>query len=232
MIAMGLAVAAQASLALMWLHAGAPRHQILALVLALMSSVVVLGLGAAVLTLLGRARSSQDELKLMSTTDPMTGALNRRAFAGRAAQEYTRTRRYDRPLSVLAISADTFATIKDAHGAEEGAFFLQSLISAWQSALRTTDAIGRVADDHFAVLLPETSGSRAHELARRVRQATNELRFDFLDASERASISIGVASVETADSGIEHALARADQALREARNAGGSGANALTETAS
>jgi len=216
-LAVVLALAAQASLVVIGWQEGVPAPRTLGIALALVPALVVLALGAAFLTLLSRARASEDELALMSTSDPMTGVLNRRAFASLAAQEYTRTRRYDRPLSVLSIGVDSFDAVIEKHGDDAGDLLLQGLTSAWQNALRTTDAIGRLDADHFAVLLPETSGSRARELAERVRQASQNVAPDVVGASEGVHVSIGVASVETGDSGIEHALARADQALRESR---------------
>src|SRR5206468_7359281 len=119
---------------------GVPAPRTLGIALALVPALVVLALGAAFLTLLSRARASQDELAHMSTSDPLTGVLNRRAFVSLAAQEYTRTRRYDRPLSLLAIDIDAFKTINDAHGHDAGDEVLQALTMAWQGALRTTDA--------------------------------------------------------------------------------------------
>src|SRR4029079_10467358 len=101
----------------------------------------------------------------VSTSDALTGVLNRRAFVSLAAQEFTRTRRYDRPLSVLAIDIDGFKAINEAHGHAAGDEALQGLTMAWQGALRTTDAIGRLGGEEFAVLLPETNPQQARDLA-------------------------------------------------------------------
>ena len=230
MIAVALALVAQASLVVMWLDEVASGQRVVGVLLAALPAIVVFALGAAFLALLSRARASEDELALMSTSDPMTGVLNRRAFAGLAAQEFTRTRRYDRPLSVLSIGVDSFEATVEAHGSDAGDLLLQTLTTAWQNALRTTDAIGRLDESHFAVLLPETSGARARELADRVRSASQNVSLDFLRPGESIAISIGFAAVDTGESGIEHALARADQALRESRRSGRDG-TALTPDA-
>jgi diguanylate cyclase (GGDEF)-like protein len=166
----------------------------------------------------------------MSTSDALTGVLNRRAFVSLAGQEYTRTRRYDRPLSLLAIDIDAFKSINDAHGHEAGDEVLQALTMAWQGALRTTDAIGRLGGEEFAVLLPETNAAQARELAERVRQACETVSLEFLGADERVTVSVGVASVHTADSSIDHAIARADQALREAKAGGRNRVHAMADS--
>ena len=70
------------------------------------------------------------------------------------------------------------------------------------------------------MLLPETNLQQARDLAERVRQACQTTDLDFLREGERVTVSVGVAAVDTADSSIDHALARADRALREAKRGG------------
>ncbi|HZQ60174.1 MAG TPA: GGDEF domain-containing protein [Casimicrobiaceae bacterium] len=215
----------------LWLQARAGAASGGAVVLTLIASLIVLVLGTGLVALLSRARASEDQLAHISTSDPLTGVLNRRAFVSLAAQEYTRTRRYDRPLSVLAIDIDAFKSVNDAHGHEAGDEVLQALTMAWQGALRTTDAIGRLGGEEFAVLLPETHLAQARDLAERVRQACETVAFEFMREGERITVSVGVAAVDTADSSIDHAMARADRALREAKNGGRNRVQAFSEAA-
>ena len=156
----------------------------------------------------------------LGTTDPLTRTLNRRGFMSAAAQEFTRSVRYGRPLSVLAVKVDVVNAIGHRHGLVAQDTVLERLAAAWQAELRTTDTVGRVAREAFAILLPETPADTAVELAARIRGASGRLQFDFLPAGERVSVWVGSASTEMGDSGIEHALARAEEAL-EPRAAGG-----------
>ncbi len=184
---------------------------------AVVLSLIILFLGSTLYVVLGHVRESEQELARMATTDLLTGVLNRRGFMTAAAQEFTRTRRYERPLSVLAIDIDRFKLVNDQHGHAAGDAALQSLTVAWQAVLRTTDAVGRMGGEEFAILLPETPAYQARELADRVRQAAERVRFEFLPPEERITVSVGVAAVRISDSSIEHALARADEALYRAK---------------
>ncbi|MEO5699618.1 MAG: GGDEF domain-containing protein [Casimicrobiaceae bacterium] len=188
--------------------------------LALVLSLLIILIGAILFIALGSVRTSEFELARLATTDLVTGTLNRRGFMGAAGQEFTRAARYERPLSVLAVDIDHFKAINDAHGHEAGDAVLQQFAAAWQALLRGTDRLGRMGGEEFAILLPETDAVHARELADRVRTACAETTFPFLPAGTVVTVSVGVASMETGDSSIDHALARADRALYDAKAAG------------
>lgn len=187
---------------------------------ALVSSVVIVILGMALYVVLGHVRDSETELSSLAITDHLTGVLSRRGFMSAAGQEFTRTIRYDRPLSFLSVDIDNLKAINERYGAEMGDTVLQVFAAASQSVLRTTDTVGRTGDEEFTIILPETTAARASELAERVRQSCEQVPFDFLPAGETITVSIGVASVGTGDSSIDHALARSDTALRRAKTLG------------
>lgn len=188
--------------------------------LAVVSSLIIALLGAALYVALGRRRDAEQEPPHTMTTDVLTGILNRRGFMGAAGQEFTRSVRYDRPLSFLAIDIDRFKAINDRYGHAASDSVLQAFALALQSVLRTTDTVGRTGDEAFNVLLPETGATQAIELAQRVRLACEAAKLDFLPPGQTVTVSVGVASVGTGDSSIEHALSRADNALQRAKTAG------------
>jgi diguanylate cyclase (GGDEF)-like protein len=218
MVAVALVV--QWIMVALWLAEDPERLRGVVIGVSIAISLVLLAMAVGMFVLLGRVHESEKELARLATTDSLTGVLNRRAFGSLAAQEFTRTRRYDRPLSVLGIDIDHFKRVNDTYGHAAGDDVLQAFTVAWQTVLRTTDTIGRIGGEEFAVLLPETAGAQARELAERVRQACERLPFRFLRPGERITISVGVGCVETGDSSIDHALARADEALHEAKLAG------------
>ena len=188
--------------------------------LAAMSSVLIVLLGAALYAVLGHIRDAEQDPPHLMTADVLTGVLNRRGFMGAAGQEFTRSVRYDRPLSFLAVDIDRFKAINDKHGHVAGDSVLKAFALALQGVLRTTDTVGRTGAEAFTVLLPETGATQAIELAQRARQACEAARLDFLPAGQTVTVSVGVASVGTGDSSIEHALSRADNALQRAKSAG------------
>ena len=188
--------------------------------LAAVSSLLIVLLGAVLYAVLGHVRNAEQDPPHLMTADVLTGALNRRGFMGAAGQEFTRSVRYDRPLCFLAVDIDRFKAINDKHGRVVGDSVLKAFALAIQGVLRTTDTVGRTEAEAFTVLLPETGATQAIELAQRVRQACEAAKLDFLPPGQTITVSVGVASVGTGDSSIEHALSRAANALQRAKSAG------------
>ena len=93
-------------------------------------------------------------LTLLAKTDPLTGVSNRRSFLEGANAELERTRRYGRPLSVIALDVDHFKRINDTHGHAAGDKVLIELVLALKVGLRANDFPGRIGGEEFAVLLP------------------------------------------------------------------------------
>ena len=67
----------------------------------------------------------------------MTGTFNRRAFADIAGREFLRARRFDRPLTVLALDIDHLKAINDCHGHATGDRVLTECTDRWVHLLRT-----------------------------------------------------------------------------------------------
>ena len=125
------------------------------------SSTLLMGLGL----LLGL---QEDRLRLLATTDGLTGLLNRRQFSVYLHQELARANRYGTPLSLMVIDLDWLKAINDGHGHSAGDRAIAAVAQTLRLGLRTTDFSARYAGDEFAALLPETSAQEALGLARRL----------------------------------------------------------------
>ncbi|MDD5034659.1 MAG: diguanylate cyclase [Methylococcaceae bacterium] len=161
------------------------------------------------------------KLEQEARTDVLTGCANRRYFLELAGHELARSRRYTKELSVLMLDLDHFKAVNDLHGHQVGDLALQKLAQVCRAILRGEDAIGRLGGEEFAILLPETGGEKAIEVAERLRKeiAAAQVALDGKPPL-RFTTSIGVATVAPADSGIDTVLGRADQALYEAKRSG------------
>ncbi|HXB62525.1 MAG TPA: GGDEF domain-containing protein [Acidobacteriaceae bacterium] len=168
----------------------------------------------------------QDELESLSSTDSLTGALNRRAFDEKGNQEMERSQRYDLPMSVVAIDVDHFKELNDGFGHAGGDRVLVALADAMRSLLRSSDHLGRFGGDEFMLLLPATGLSGARDLAERLRERIDAIGVEFGGDCLEVHASFGVATLETARLGSptgnswEMLLQRADAALYRAKESG------------
>ena len=99
---------------------------------------------------------------------------------------------------------------------------VDELIDQLKRATRSSDFLGRSADDRLVVLLPHTTRAGARLLAARLIENTGALTFEHGGESARVSISIGLASSEGETALFHDALFQsAESALSEATAAGG-----------
>ncbi|MNC53560.1 Phytochrome-like protein cph2 [compost metagenome] len=85
---------------------------------------------------------------------------------------------------------------------------------------RPTDLVARYGGEEFSVILAETSGDGARQIAEHIREAVQKL--PLVDAGERPmSVSIGIATWTAAsDFNLEQLLFSADKALYQAKERG------------
>lgn len=178
--------------------------------------VVVTGIaaaaGARVVALHARLRVLQEQ----ATTDPLTGALNRRQLDVALAAAAERRRRTNERASILLLDVDRFKDVNDAFGHPEGDRVLTAIVSVLAQRLRKLDLVFRSGGEEFVVLLPGTRFNDAFEVAEELRRLVRDA--DVLP-EWRLSISIGVAEL-----GVEQSprtwIDEADAALYRAKRAG------------
>ena len=163
----------------------------------------------------------EDELKRQAHIDLLTGLNNRRYFFELAEQELARAKRHSAPLPALMLDVDHFKLVNDTHGHHVGDLVLQKLSEVCVQTLRGIDILGRLGGEEFAILLPETKGEQALEVAERLRLAVAGATVPLEQGgSIHLTVSIGVASLVATDAKVEDLLKRADTALYAAKNAG------------
>jgi two-component system cell cycle response regulator len=161
-----------------------------------------------------------DELKRLSTTDPLTGLANRRAFQTQLRDEWRRANRYKSPLSLLLIDIDGLKRINDERGHAAGDRVLQTAAHAIDAAMRRTDFGARWGGDEFAIVAPNTVRRSAEQLAQRLLgHVSGQTRAR--DAA--VTISVGVATLEPQhdrSATVERLQSAADAALYQAKSEG------------
>lgn len=161
------------------------------------------------------------ELTRLATTDPLTGAYNRRHFLNVAEDEISRALRYQRPLSVIMADIDRFKTINDNYGHGIGDLALKAMANLCNRTLRRkADLFGRLGGEEFAILLPETGIEGGIVLAERLRVKIASLQIGTPTGPLSFTSSFGVAAWGQDDKTIEDTLRRADDALYRAKEKG------------
>ena len=170
-----------------------------------------------------RLAQLNQELSVLSQTDPLTGLANRRAFDQRLAEEVSRAVRHQMPLALLVVDIDHFKAYNDHYGHPAGDGCLRQVAAVLsQCAGRPTDLVARLGGEEFAVLLPHQGGADAMQVARRCLLAVEAAAIAHAGSSitPHLTVSIGVAqSIETAHDGAA-LLAAADAALYAAKRQG------------
>ncbi|KQW46400.1 MULTISPECIES: diguanylate cyclase [unclassified Roseateles] len=154
--------------------------------------------------------------------DPLTGALNRRAFEQALTEAQAQLQR-GHGFALAMIDIDHFKRINDAHGHQAGDAALQHCVRVWQAGLREVDHLARLGGEEFCVLLPigsPTDLATAANVAERLRSQLAAQPLRWKDIELNLSASFGVALPVAGDAQGEICLARADAELYRAKAEG------------
>lgn len=166
-------------------------------------------------------KNMEEELRMLATTDPLTGVNNRRKFLETSERELARCARYNHPLCILMLDADHFKSVNDTHGHDVGDKVLKRLSDICMRELRDVDVFGRFGGEEFVATLPETSVKTALEVAERLRTALAAAEIPVTGSKPlRFTVSIGAAERTRDDKSVHDLLNRADAALYQAKESG------------
>lgn len=114
-------------------------------------------------------------LEVLSTTDDLTGLLNRRGFFALAQQQVKLANRNNKKLLLIYMDLDGLKKINDTKGHAEGDRALVEAATILKDICRESDIIGRLGGDEFAVLLFEPiSPTEEQALFTRLRDTLRE----------------------------------------------------------
>ena len=165
-------------------------------------------------------KEKREALLQLATTDPLTGASNRRQFLERLDDELARLKRKGGAVTLLMADLDHFKRVNDTYGHAAGDAVLKHFVEIVSETLRKTDEIGRLGGEEFAIVLPGEGIEGARELAERLRERIKTSPSIFENKPIPISVSIGIASLSAHDSSAEAALKRSDEALYSAKKTG------------
>jgi len=189
------------------------------------------GWAASVETLLGRRgqhlgrtvilrdvrieRAREQRLRYQADRDPLTGALNRRAFDALLAQALAEP---NARVTLAFIDIDGFKDINDFYGHATGDAVLIETTHRLSRVLRDGDALGRMGGDEFAVALVGLERGSARPIIERLEYALEPLH-EVHSATIRIDASLGIASAPEDGGDAQALLSAADAAMYRAKSA-------------
>lgn len=165
-----------------------------------------------------KLQNEKQQFEVLSSTDVLTGVLNRAGVQKRfefLCQQINSGDRY----AVFIIDIDNFKRINDRLGHDVGDVVLTEVAALIASTTRESDIFGRWGGEEFVLICPRLSESQAVALGEKIRACVHTHPFTLKDKSLVVSVSLGGA-LAVADNPFEQALRRADEALYKAKNTG------------
>jgi len=156
----------------------------------------------------GFASLEAGEWKSFATADPVTGALNHRAFQERLESQLTVARRGE-PFTVALLDIDAFSGINQVLGHAEGDAVLRAVADALCNDRSQGESVYRLSGDEFAVIAPGVGEAASLDFGRRLLGSIQRIDVPGLPG---LSASIGVASATDELCDREQLLVRADAA--------------------
>lgn len=168
-----------------------------------------------------KMEDERTRLEKLAITDFLTGVYNIRYFYHRLTEEFSRSERYNLPLSCLMLDIDHFKEINDRYGHKTGDVVLREFAQLLKKHTRKSDVFARYGGEEFIMLLAQTPVEGALKKAETLRAYVEKYRFRGLKGKKGPTVSIGVASYpELKIAGKDDLITFADNALYEAKTSG------------
>ena len=163
---------------------------------------------------------SQRQLLKIAQTDTLTGLANRARLSDIFKREQQRSRRYNTPMTLLALDLDHFKEVNDRYGHDTGDLALQHVARIFRECLRATDLAARLGGEEFGILLTNTNGQQGLEVAEKIRIAVASTPLTVNNDVIRLTLSGGVAEFGPDGETLRQLVREADKRLYEAKDRG------------
>ena len=163
----------------------------------------------------------REDLRQQAIRDPLTGLYNRRHMMEFLEQKIYRSENQHDELSIMMIDLDHFKRFNDTFGHDAGDYVLKQVAMELKQATRETDLVCRYGGEELCIVCPDTDLSEAAEIGQRlvVRIAGQGMQFNGQSLGN-VTISMGVASRNNPEVGLDMLIKEADNALYIAKEQG------------
>jgi len=172
-----------------------------------------------------RLQMQAQQMETLATTDPLTSIGNRRWFEQQALACLTGP---EPPVvAVMLVDTDSFKEINDTFGHHSGDVVLRRVAEGLRDVVSHIEGAfcSRLGGDEFVAMLPGVTATQAHDAAENFRKKIADSDFDAsllhdpmsYDSFEKATVSVGVATVQGQRIDLGTLLRWADAALYRAK---------------
>ena len=158
----------------------------------------------------------EEDLRRLATTDPLTGAFNRRSGLARLTEALLPGAASP---AVIMLDVDHFKSINDKHGHAMGDLVLCSIVVACRLLLGEGVSVVRWGGEEFLFILPGTGIEAARATGERIRTTLAATPVEAASGEIRVTVSLGLAMAMPGEAP-EALINRADAALYVAKRGG------------
>jgi len=133
-----------------------------------------------------------ETLHELAIRDPLTKVYNRSLFEDRLKQLIAEHRRAPTTAALLLIDLVRFKYVNDTLGHHVGDLLLKQIVERMDGVLRESDTLARLGGDEFTVILPDSDGNQALQVAEKIVNSM-QAEFDVEGHKLSATVSIGIA---------------------------------------
>ncbi len=162
---------------------------------------------------------SQKKLKLMASTDHLTGIYNRREFFIQFRGEFNSALRHHDIFTLFMVDLDDFKLVNDTYGHDAGDLVLIKVVQLIRHNLRINDLFARYGGEEFVGVLLRSDNEGASRKLNKIIENVSKIRIPAYPKI-KITISIGSCSYNDGFENIETMIKRADIELYKAKKNG------------
>nr|WP_282098177.1 GGDEF domain-containing protein [Pseudoalteromonas sp. MMG010] len=168
-----------------------------------------------------KVQKLEEAHRYLATYDDLTGLMSRRAFIEQSEALLKLCERNNEPLALAFLDLDHFKHVNDVYGHGGGDEVLKMFATVLQQQKRSSDLVGRLGGEEFALLLPYSTLDDARALLERIRKQTQNTQVGYLEHTIKVTVSGGLACIKNnTQNNLATLIKVADDALYNAKSQG------------
>jgi diguanylate cyclase (GGDEF)-like protein len=167
----------------------------------------------------GKERRAREQLHKVTTSDLLTGQLNKEEFSRQFGAQLAGGHARDLPGALVFVNIDGLRYINETHGHREGDLVIQHVARLLRKSVRPTDLVARFGGDIFAVNLAGITPDNVQAKSRALLQKIEQGEPGIAGRTRDVTVTLGVVLYPPFEDA-ERLISNAELALRQARDLG------------